>query len=162
MTVLSPIAVPGRPYTFTAKDAASTGEKGAGTFTQLHVSALPGQRFSFVAKDAVVDVAGIRGGLAGFIKKKQPKTVSSIDDFPKIAAEEIQQAIDEEVQLTLDSESFKAEIQAQEIKERRLIPPPELFDIAELRARIQMELILQQFEDMKAALLIMIDGDRLI
>ncbi len=52
-TQLSLSAVPGRRYSFVAKDSA-VGSHTGGPFTELAVNALPGQPHSFVAKGAAV------------------------------------------------------------------------------------------------------------
>jgi len=49
-TQLSPIATPGKRYSFSAKTAAEAEERPAGTFTALSVLALPGPIHSFLAK----------------------------------------------------------------------------------------------------------------
>jgi len=49
-TQLSPIATPGKPYSFSPKAAAEAAERPEGTFTALSVLALPGPIHTFLAK----------------------------------------------------------------------------------------------------------------
>jgi hypothetical protein len=62
-TQLSPTAVPGRRYSFTAKTAAPTGGPHTGEFTELSVTATPGQRHSFSAKTEASAPSGPHTGL---------------------------------------------------------------------------------------------------
>ena len=59
-TALSVSATPGKPHTFSAKEAAPAEAAGphTGLFTELSVTALPGKIHSFSAKDAAAVVAG--------------------------------------------------------------------------------------------------------
>ena len=55
-TQLSPIATPGKPYSFSPKAAAEAAERPEGTFTALSVLALPGPIHSFLAKEFTAPV----------------------------------------------------------------------------------------------------------
>lgn len=80
-TQLSPIASPGKRYSFSAKGLA-TGEKGEGPFTRLSVLASPGSIHSFSAKEPAIpsgkgegpfttlSVLGIPGMLHVFVAKE--------------------------------------------------------------------------------------------
>lgn len=50
-TRLTPSGTPGRPYGFAAKAPADAGQKAEGPFTRLNPSALPGMGYAFSAKE---------------------------------------------------------------------------------------------------------------
>ena len=55
-TQLSPIATPGKRYSFSAKGAAEAAERPEGTFTALSVLGVPGIIHSFLAKTVAAAV----------------------------------------------------------------------------------------------------------
>ena len=62
-TQLSPSAIPGKRYSFSAKDPAPAGGPHTGTFTELSVTATPGPIHSFSAKDEAAAPSGPHTGL---------------------------------------------------------------------------------------------------
>jgi hypothetical protein len=62
-TQLSPTALPGRRYSFSAKTAAPTGGPHTGTFTELGVIGVPSKQHSFSAKSEAGSPSGPHAGL---------------------------------------------------------------------------------------------------